>query len=38
MQRSSNIDEPDYGLLLDDMLFPTRRDIPIGLHRAARRG
>ncbi|MBS0283482.1 MAG: 2-oxo-hepta-3-ene-1,7-dioic acid hydratase [Proteobacteria bacterium] len=30
MQRSSNIDEPDYGLLLDDMLFPDGRDIPIG--------
>lgn len=29
MQRSSNIDEPDYGLLLDDMLFPDGRDIPI---------
>ena len=28
MQRSSNIDEPDYGLLLDDMLFPDGRDIP----------
>ncbi|MBN8847017.1 MULTISPECIES: 2-oxo-hept-4-ene-1,7-dioate hydratase [unclassified Sphingomonas] len=30
MQRSSNIVEPDYGLLLDDMLFPDGRDIPIG--------
>jgi len=29
MQRSSNITEPDYGLLLDDMLFPDQRDIPI---------
>jgi 2-oxo-hept-3-ene-1,7-dioate hydratase len=29
MQRSSNIDEPDYGLLLDTMLFPDGRDIPI---------
>lgn len=29
MQRSSNIDEPDYGLLLDDMLFPDGRDIPV---------
>lgn len=28
MQRSSNIGEPDYGLLLDDMLFPDERDIP----------
>ena len=28
MQRSSNIDEPDHGLLLDDMLFPDCRDIP----------
>ena len=30
MQRSSNIDEPDYGLLLDDMLLPDGRDIPAG--------
>lgn len=29
MQRSSNIDEPDYGALLDDMLFPDGQDIPI---------
>ncbi len=29
MQRSSNIDEPDYGTLLDDMLFPNGFDIPI---------
>lgn len=29
MQRSSNIDEPDYGLLLDDMLFADGKDIPI---------
>ncbi len=29
MQRSSNIDEPDYGALLDDMLFPNNADIPI---------
>jgi len=29
MQRSSNIEEPDYGLLLDDMLFPDGRDIPM---------
>jgi 2-oxo-hept-3-ene-1,7-dioate hydratase len=28
MQRSSNIDEPDYGLLLDDMLFPDGCDVP----------
>ncbi len=28
MQRSSNIAEPDYGLLLDDMLFPDGFDIP----------
>jgi 2-oxo-hept-3-ene-1,7-dioate hydratase len=30
MQRSSNIDEPDYGALLDDMLFPNNSDIPFG--------
>jgi 2-oxo-hept-3-ene-1,7-dioate hydratase len=29
MQRSSNITEPDYGVLLDDMLFPNNGDIPI---------
>lgn len=28
MQRSSNIDEPDYGALLDDMLFANDSDIP----------
>ena len=28
MQRSSNIDEPDYGALLDDMLFADKSDIP----------
>lgn len=28
MQRSSNVDEPDFGTLLDDMLFETGRDIP----------
>jgi len=28
MQRSSNITEPDYGLLLDDMLFKDGFDIP----------
>jgi 2-oxo-hept-3-ene-1,7-dioate hydratase len=29
MQRSSNITEPDYGALLDDMLFANCNDIPI---------
>jgi 2-oxo-hept-3-ene-1,7-dioate hydratase len=29
MQRSSNIDEPDYGALLDDMLFANNGEIPI---------
>ena len=29
MQRSVNITEPDYGLLLDDMLFPDGQDVPI---------
>lgn len=29
MQRSSNISEPDFGLLLDDMLFSDGQDIPI---------
>src|SRR6266702_4490740 len=28
MQRSSNISEPDYGVLLDNMLFPEGMDIP----------
>lgn len=28
MQRSSNIEEPDYGALLDDMLFADKSDIP----------
>ncbi|WP_091743246.1 2-oxo-hept-4-ene-1,7-dioate hydratase [Phenylobacterium immobile] len=28
MQRSSNISEPDYGLLLDDMLFENGQDVP----------
>ena len=28
MQRSSNINEPDFGTLLDDMLFPNGFDIP----------
>ena len=30
MQRSSNIDEPDYGALLDDMLFFDKAEIPAG--------
>lgn len=29
MQRSSQIDEPDYGTLLDDMLFANNGDIPV---------
>lgn len=29
MQRSSNVDEPDFGTLLDDMLFPDGQDIPM---------
>lgn len=29
MQRSSNVDEPDFGTLLDNMLFPDGQDIPI---------
>lgn len=29
MQRSSNVEEPDYGALLDDMLFQDGRDIPV---------
>ena len=29
MQRSSNINEPDYGALLDDMLFANNGDIPV---------
>jgi 2-oxo-hept-3-ene-1,7-dioate hydratase len=29
MQRSSNITEPDYGVLLDDMLFADGQDVPI---------
>jgi 2-oxo-hept-3-ene-1,7-dioate hydratase len=28
MQQSSQIDEPDYGVLLDDMFFPEATDIP----------
>lgn len=28
MQRSSNVTEPDFGTLLDDMLFPDGQDIP----------
>lgn len=30
MQRSSNIGEPDYGLLLDDMVFENGQDVPAG--------
>lgn len=30
MQRAVNITEPDYGLLLDDMLFNDGQDIPLG--------
>ncbi len=30
MQRSSNISEPDYGALLDDMFFADGTDIPVG--------
>lgn len=30
MQRSSQIDEPDYGSLLDDMLYPNNADISLG--------
>ncbi len=29
MQRTSQIDEPDYGVLLDDMRFPDGSDIPV---------
>ena len=29
MQRSSNVEEPDYGALLDDMLFESGTDIPV---------
>lgn len=29
MQYSSQIDEPDYGVLLDDMFFPEGSDIPL---------
>jgi 2-oxo-hept-3-ene-1,7-dioate hydratase len=29
MQRSSNITEPDYGALLDDMVFPDGHDVPM---------
>jgi 2-oxo-hept-3-ene-1,7-dioate hydratase len=28
MQRAVNITEPDYGVLLDDMLFPDGREVP----------
>ena len=38
MQQASQINEPDYGTLLDDMFFEPG-DIPLhALHRAARRG
>jgi 2-oxo-hept-3-ene-1,7-dioate hydratase len=30
MQRSSNVTEPDFGTLLDDMLFTNGQDIPAG--------
>jgi 2-oxo-hept-3-ene-1,7-dioate hydratase len=30
MQQSSQIDEPDYGALLDDMFFPEGSDVPLG--------
>ena len=30
MQKSSNITEPDYGVLLDDMVFPEGSEIPTG--------
>ena len=36
MQRSSNIDEPDYGVLLDDMLFANNSDIPVARFIEAR--
>jgi len=29
MQRSSNVNEPDFGALLDDMLFPDGQDISV---------
>lgn len=29
MQRSSNVTEPDFGTLLDDMLYPDGQDIPV---------
>lgn len=29
MQQSSQIDEPDYGTLLDDMVFPDGADLPV---------
>lgn len=29
MQRSSNISEPDYGLLLDNMVYPDGSDVPM---------
>ena len=33
MQRAGNITEPDYGTLLDGMLFRDGQDVPIGLVR-----
>ncbi|MCZ4314818.1 2-oxo-hepta-3-ene-1,7-dioic acid hydratase [Comamonadaceae bacterium G21597-S1] len=30
MQSSVGISEPDYGVLLDDMLFPSGTDVPLG--------
>jgi 2-oxo-hept-3-ene-1,7-dioate hydratase len=30
MQRAANIEEPDYGALLDDMVLPPGRDAPFG--------
>ena len=39
MQQASQITEPDYAPLMDDMFFDTGSDVPIrALHRAARRG
>ena len=39
MQQSSQIDEPDFAPLMDDMFFAQGGDIPIrALHRAAHRG
>ena len=39
MQQSSQIDEPDFAPLMDDMFFANGGDIPMpALHRAAHRG